>query len=458
VFPAPEGRRERGPWVWIAIAAASAIAVCGGVATEALLLGAPRGRWHYRYIQPLSLEPFVMALAVTIPALALLRVRAPESPRPAWPLVLAWIALATGMQAALRSLTLFSFESIFVSPGANSFYTATLQQPLSAVLSAFTQIREGLPLHAQSNMPGKLVLLYGLELFTTNPAVLPWLVVVMSNLAALLMYQLVRRLFDDRTVALYAAILYLFVPAKLFFFPLMNTVTPVIALGLACAVVEWLRTARVQWAAAVGVMLYVVVFFEPLPLVLGLLFAALAWRAVHRGDLTWGRLLWQTAVALSAFAMTAAVLYQVCGFDTASAFRSVRAHALEFNVIERRPYDIWVRANLVEFLVGMGAAQAVLIAGAIALGLRGEGRGLDRVVQPAPLVTLSLVMVVLATDLIGVNRGEVIRLWIFLACFLQIPAAVVCARAGRWALALVLVTTVLLSALGTANIGFVVPG
>ena len=60
------------------------------------------------------------------------------------------------------------------------------------------------------------------------------------------MYQLVRRLFDDRTVALYAAILYLFVPAKLFFFPLMNTVTPVIALGLACLVVEWLRTARVS--------------------------------------------------------------------------------------------------------------------------------------------------------------------------------------------------------------------
>jgi hypothetical protein len=272
------------------------------------------------------------------------------------------------------------------------------------------------------------------------------------------MYQLVRRLFDDRTVALYAAILYLFVPAKLFFFPLMNTVTPVIALGLACVVVEWLRTARVQWAAAVGVMLYVIVFFEPLPLVLGLLFAALALRAVHRGDLTWGELLWQTAVALSAFAIAAAVLYQAWGFDTASAFRSVRAHALEFNVIERRPYDIWVRANLVEFLVGMGAAQAVLIAGAIALGIRGGGRGLDRLVQPAPLVALSLVAVVLATDLTGVNRGEVIRLWIFLACFLQIPAAVVCARAGRWALAVVLVTTLLLSALGTANIGFVVPG
>ena len=83
---------------------------------------------------------------------------------------------------------------------------------------------------------------------------------------------------------------------------------------------------------------------------------------------------------------------------------------------------------------------------------------LDRIAQPLPLVTLSLLSVVLAIDLIGINRGEVIRLWIFLACLLQIPAAWVCARAGRRALALVLITTLLLSALGTANIGFVVPG
>lgn len=451
----------RDAWIWVAIASAAAIAVCGAIATESILLGSPRGRWHYRYIQPLSLKPFLIAVAVSaavVAVAAMLRVRAPESPRRAAWVVMAWVALATGAQAALRSLTPFSFESIFVSPGANSFYTATLQQPLSAVLAAFTQVREGLPLHAQSNMPGKLVLLYGLELITTNPAVLAWLLVVISNLGALLMYRLVHRLFDDPSIALSAAILYLFVPSKLFFFPLMNTVTPVVALALACLVVEWLRTARVRWAAAVGVMLYAVLFFEPLPLVLGLLFGALALRAVHLGDQTWGQLLWQTGIALMVFVLTAAMFYYAWGFDTASAFRSVRAHALEFNAIERRPYEIWVRANLVEFFVGLGTAQAVLIAGAVALGLRGEGRWLDRVVQPAPLVTLSLVAVVLATDLIGVNRGEVIRLWIFLACFLQIPAAVVCARAGRWALAVVLVTTLLLSALGTANIGFVVPG
>lgn len=436
-----------------------AAAVCYAVATEALLLGSPRGRWHYRYIQPLSIRPFLVAVGVSLPVLALLRVRAPRSMAGEWLLVLTWIAVATGVQAALRSLTLFSFESIFVSPGANSFYTATLQQSLGALLSSFAHAREALPLHAQSNMPGKLVLMYGLELFTVNPAVLPWILVILSNLGALLMYRFVCRLFEDHTTALYAAILYLFVPAKLFFFPLMNTITPVIALALACLIVEWAKTARVGWAMAVGVMLYLVVFFEPLPLVLGLLFGALTLRAVSRGELRWSQLAVHPAAALGIFVLCTAVVQLIWGFDLAAGFWSVRAHALEFNAIERRPYDLWVRANLVEFFFGIGACQAVLIAGALALGLRGPGPLRERFLRPVTLLTLAVLAAVAAIDLIGINRGEVIRLWIFLACFLQIPAAWVCARSRRpQAIALVVATTLLLSALGTANIGFIVPG
>ena len=434
-----------------------AAAVCYAVATEALLLGSPRGRWHYRYVQPLTITPFLVAFAASIPVLALLRIRA-RSSTGEWSLIVAWIALATAAHAALRALTLFSFESIFTSPGANSFYTVTLQQPLSTVLSSFVQARDGMPLHAQSNMPGKLVLMYGLEMVTVSPAVLPWIMVILSNLGALLMYRFVRRLVEDHTTALYSAVLYLFVPAKLFFFPLMNTITPVIALALACVILEWLKTARLLWAVAVGVLLYVVVFFEPLPLVLGLLFAGLALRAVRRGDLGWSQLVWHSVAALATFAVCAALVQQVSGFDLINAFRAVRAHALEFNVVERRPYDVWVRANLVEFFFGLGPCQTVLIAAALALGLWGPGAPGDRLTRPLPLLTLGLLATVAAIDLIGINRGEVIRLWIFLACFLQIPAAWVCAQTGRLpAIALVAITTLLLGALGTANIGFVVP-
>ena len=435
-----------------------AAAVCYAVATEALLLGSPRGRWHYGYVQPLAITPFLVAFGVSLPVLALLRVRAARSAAGEWSLVLAWIALATAIQAALRSLTPYSLESIFVSPGANAFYTVTMERPLGALLSAFAHARGGLPLHAQSNMPGKLVLMYALELFTVNPALLPWIVMVLSNLGALLMYRFVHRLFGDHTTALYAAILYLFVPAKLFFFPLMNTITPVIALALACLIVEWLKTARLGWAVAIGVLLYVVVFFEPMPLVLGLLFGALTLRAVHHGDLGWSQLVLHSVAAVATFVVCAVIVEMLWGFDLVNGFRAVRAHALEFNAIQRRPYDIWVRANLVEFFVGLGACQTVLIAGALAVGLRGPGTLGERLTRPVPLLALGLLATVAAIDLIGINRGEVIRLWIFLACFLQIPAAWVCAHTRRpQAIALVVMTTLLLCALGTANIGFVIP-
>ena len=78
--------------------------------------------------------------------------------------------------------------------------------------------------------------------------------------------------------------------------------------------------------------------------------------------------------------------------------------------------------------------------------------------RPRDLLCLALIATLLSTLLIGVNRGEVIRLWILLACFFQIPAAFVCAWLGsRLALAVVLATTYLQSAIGISTVGFIVP-
>jgi hypothetical protein len=52
----------------------------------------------------------------------------------------------------------------------------------------------------------------------------------------------------------------------------------------------------------------------------------------------------------------------------------------------------------------------------------------------------------------------VIRLWIFLACLFQVPAAYVCVRLqSRAVFAIVLMLTIVQSALATSTIGFVVP-
>ena len=63
-----------------------------------------------------------------------------------------------------------------------------------------------------------------------------------------------------------------------------------------------------------------------------------------------------------------------------------------------------------------------------------------------------------AADAVGINRGEVVRLWIFLACFWQIPAAYVCGRLNsRTAFTLVLIMTLLQDVLGSSMLAFIEP-
>jgi methylthioxylose transferase len=449
---------DRGLWLTFGLGAAVALFACYEVATLSLVLGTPAGGWYYGYLEDLSIRPVGAALLVVGTAGALLFFLPPRQPRHDWLIVLAWVVAATGLQALLRSLTPFSLEDIFRSDAANSFYSVTLKFDARRVLEDFEQIRSQWPLHAQSNMPGKLILLYGLETMTPRTDALPWLIVIVSNLGAFLMYGFVRDLFRDRRVALYSAALYLFVPARLLFFPLMNTVTPVVTLVSACILVRWLATGKAAYAALLGVSLYALVFFEPLPLAMGLLFAALLGRAILVNGMTARQMAAHVAVGGVGFAVTAFAMRLWFGFDLLSAFQHVKAHAVEFNAAQGRPYALWLWHNLREFAFGTGLCQIVLFWAALADGLRTPGPWRTRLTKPVTVVCLGLLAVLMAIDLIGVNRGEVTRLWIFLACFFQIPAAYVCARVqSPIAVILVIGLSSLQAALGTAMIAFVSP-
>jgi hypothetical protein len=91
-------------------------------------------------------------------------------------------------------------------------------------------------------------------------------------------------------------------------------------------------------------------------------------------------------------------------------------------------------------------------------GLRGPGGWRERLARPITSVSVGLLAVLSAVDLIGLNRGEVTRLWIFLGCFYQIPAAWACSMSSsRLAIALVAGVTALHAAIGVTLIRFVAP-
>ena len=430
------------------------------LAMQALVFGSHDGNWVYRYVGGFKTGLVEIFLVAAILAVALFWVSwRPRQESFEWPLVFAWCILALVFQACLRSLAPFSLRDIFANDAANSFYSVALHYDAGTILRDFDRLRPSWPLHAQSNLPGKLLLVQGLTHITSRPDGLAWLVIGLSNLGGALLYWFTRELLNSRRAALIVLVLYLLTPAKLFFFPLLNTVTPVVVIACACLLLTWLKTARAIYAALLGAAIYGLVLFEPGALVAGLFFAALMTRALWRGEMTSAVLVRQTGVGVAAFAATHLAMIAWFDFNLLNALRSVGADAARFNVAAARPYGVWVRQNLVDFLFGVGVCQAALVPMAFVDGLVSTKRTQSRWSEPIVVLCLALAGMLAAVDLIGVNRGEVIRLWIFLACLFQIPSAYVCARLdSRAAAAVVLATTMLQIALGCWMVGFVVPG
>jgi hypothetical protein len=434
------------------------LAVSCGVIAGAVVVGSPRGGWFYPYAQPPTLAMLGVWLVYAVGAAAMVLIPRRAGRERPWVMLLTLIAAATALQWILRTTAPYPLEALLISDNANSFYSAARKYGAGEILTDFSRVRYKAPLHVQSNMPGKLLLTDGLLQTTTRTDLMPWLLIGVSNLGALLMFGFVRDLFGSRQVGLHAAALYLFLPSRTFFFPLMNTVTPVIVIGCAWLLVRWLQTGRTRHAALLGSALYALVFFEPLPLVMGLLFLALAGAAILRREMTWDRFVAQAAVTVFAFIGTSEAMTALADFDVVRTFRTLSRHAMEFNAAASRPYGLWISANLWEFAFGTGLCQLVVCAVALVAGLRGPGGWRERLSRPITSVCAGLLAVLSAVDLIGVNRGEVTRLWIFLACFYQIPTAWACSvLSSRLAIALVAGVTALHAAIGVTLIRFVVP-
>jgi hypothetical protein len=445
-------------WFCVVAGALVSLAVSFKIATQSFFVGSGDGGWVFPYFWPFAARSLVVfalagAISLTLAALPLSLLDRHE-----WLVVGGWLLGGLLVQALLRGLTPFTFEQMFVSDAANSFYSPTKHYATITLITDFDRLRSSLPLHAQSNMPGKLIFVSLLRHVSDRPAVMAWLVVAISNLGGVPLYLFVRDLFDDRQTALFSLILYLVVPGKLYFFPLLNTTTPVLVLTCAYLLQRWLLARKLVYPALLGVTLYVLVFFDPLPLVMGLLFAMLIASAWTGGRLDLKTLVPQGSAALVTFAATYALCLAVFRFDLLATFRHAQAEAALFNATVHRPYAIWVRANIVEFAFAMGMSQALIFCGAFIDAVRRAAISIRALSTPIVALCLGLGGVLLAIDLLGMNRGEVTRLWIFLECFFQIPAAYACARLqNRAAVMLILGTTLLQNALGASMIAFVLP-
>jgi len=425
------------------------------IVQQSLVIGSYEGGWVYIYLFPFGYRALRVGVIVSLIAVALLFL--PTSIRDReWAVVGIWMAAAFAFDILMRLLAPSKFEPVFVSDMANSFYAVTKAHGMRTVLRGFDWLRVAWPMHAKSNMPGKIIFLYVLELLSTNTAVLPWLVVGVSNVVGgAAMYLFVRDFFHDRRAALMALILYLVVPSKMYFFPLLNTVTPVFVLSAAWLATRTFRTSGVVAAALLGVNVYALALFEPIALIVGILIVAIGCAALVQGDISLPAALTRVAIAGAAFASVWVFMRLAFHFDLFHALSLVVTDGVAFN--RQRPYGIWVRQDPLDFVFSMGVCQAVAFAGVLTAALTAGGSLRDRLAHPVTVFTLSAAAMLGVIDVMGVNRGEIVRLWIFLACLFQIPAALACARTSRVLVAAVLSTTIIQTTIAASMAGFVVP-
>lgn len=411
-----------------------------------LFLFAPGGGWAYTYVQRPDHIALIVALVTAAGLVGLwLSTESRFSSRRV-SVGAVWILVALLCQAWYLSIAPFGADEKVTSVAANGFYTVSLNYTWADYLSRFHELRDEMPGHVRTNLPGKVLLFFALRSVSENILVLAGLIVLLSTAGAAVVYVVARQWFDDRRVAMQAMILYLLYPARIFFLPLMNSVAPLLMLlPIACAG-RCLETQRLRWAVGCGVALSALLLFDPLPLFGGLCGLALCIELARRRSVAPRRVAIAALVAVAPVALTYVLLLQVFHLDLVAAYRFSMTVAREFNVVEERPYYFWLAHNLKDFFVALGAATSLVIFVKARHWLTGTGA------MPAVAAVATLLLL----DVSGLNRGEVQRLWIFLGALWLPLAAKVTAYDRRLAVT-VLACAAMQIAVCIRSIGWVIP-
>jgi hypothetical protein len=310
-------------------------------------------------------------------------------------------------------------------------------------------------------MPGKILLFQILKLFTSSPRVMGYLLVALSALGAFLLYGICVELFRNKRAGYYAFILYALIPSRIFFFPILNIITPVLILSCLYLFLLFIDHKKFVFLWLLGGAIYFLILFEPTPLVTGIIFIGIFLHALGGKKLSKNEL-WAVFV-IPALGFLGVYLFfrAVFSFDLLQAFIYVLNDAIKFNINDQRDYWIWFIENQKEFLFSAGIPVMLLFLYlASDMVSRIKIYGLNIMHWPIDKIyILSLAATMLVVIILGINRGEITRLWIYLAVFFQIPAAYFLEKTGHSKVVFYLVacTLVIQSLVSLPRIGFVVP-
>jgi 4-amino-4-deoxy-L-arabinose transferase-like glycosyltransferase len=176
-----------------------------------------------------------------------------------------------------------------------------------------------------------------------------YLVILLSTYGGLLLYGICKKLFNDKQTALYALIFYALIPCKLFFFPILNTVTPVFILLCLYLFLVYIEGKQILFLWLFGGTLYLLILFEPTPLVTGLVFIGIILNAIGEKRFSKKDFLRLLIFPTLAFLVVYLFFLVVFSFNLLHTLQYVLSDAVSFNSRDNRSYWIWAAENPKEF-------------------------------------------------------------------------------------------------------------
>jgi hypothetical protein len=400
--------------------------------TGEIVFGSKAGNWIYPYFDPIKpISPWIPLIVMSLLGLMVFGggkfIGSHEKMT-----LLACFLVAVSYQFVIREAYPVSLDLLVRSDNTNSFYSAAMRYSPIEILNQNNNLFSSLPGHARTNMPGKILLFHILNLFTGSPQMMGYLIIVLSTLGGLLLYGISKNLFYDKRTALYAFLLYVLIPAKLFFFPILNTLTPVFILLCLYLYVLFIERKKYSYLWLLGGALYILVFFEPSPLTAGIIFIGILINAIGEKKVIkkdfWSVILIPTI----SFFIVFMLFWVGFSFNLFQALQYMLDDAVNFNTMNR-DYWTWLKDNVKEFYFAAGIPiTMIFIYQTVRIFTQRNdlNRGMikwskENVFTLSVLVTFGVVLI------LGINRGEVTRLWIYLAVFFQVPASFYIAKISK---------------------------
>lgn len=440
---------------------AASIIFLTALACKMIVFGSRPGNWVYDYFSNLTLEPFIYAIFILPVAWLGLSATHKHIEKREWEVILFWMIAGLAFQLLAVDLRPFTLSEIIRCPVACSHYSATLKFTPKEFLENyhFIAMTGRLPLHAASNMPGKVLFFYFLEVFTSSTRAMGFIIVLFSSLGALLVYQVGKRLFGDKMIAAYSMVLYFIIPAKVYSFPLLNTVTPLFVMLIFWLFLEYLENKRLTLLFILGLTLYWLVIFEPLPVITFFILAAFFLKSIFEGKSGKKDIISIIVIPLAVFLAVHFMLKAMFGLDIFKLFIFINREMAQSHINLGRSYSVWVFENIRNFFFTLGIAPAVLFVFFIVKFLEGFFTGKRKgLLDSGGLLLVSFSLVLITLDVSGIIRAEVARNWIFLMVFVQMIAAYFSAKYMSKFTIYILVTASILQALiGMSMVGFVMP-